>query len=201
MLQGKTEDEIYINEKQKMDMVGTQLPKVMGYIAPDEYEQRKNEQLRRSNSNLFLSESSMDSFSMLSQQSNTSLTAIHSQSSEYINQLSQSSCFAVGQRLNTSQTKTNMVNSSTNKIVLTNSSSKSNSKSSVLRENVDSDQRQKSAQKIGFSGKDQKNVSPYNNDKVRQNSLNKQHKVLMSSSNSIMTANILKAKRQISFDS
>lgn len=200
VLQGKSEDEIYIHEKLKSD-TATQLPKVSGYIAPDEYEQRKNDIMRRSNSNLFLSESSMDSFSMLSQQSNTSMNALHSKSNEYINQLSQTSCFGVSQqRLNSSQMSTYHNNTSTHKINITNSSSKSNSKSSVLRENVDSDQRQKSAQKVfGFSGKDQKNVSPYN-DKVRQNSLNK-HKTLISGGNNIMNANILKAKRQISFDS
>lgn len=71
------------------------------------------------------------------------------------------------------------------------STSKNNENSNVLRENCDIDLKQKSGQKInvGFSGKDQKNVSPY--------SVHKQNSKLLVGAKS---ASVLKAKRQISFD-
>lgn len=59
---------------------------------------------------------------------------------------------------------------------------------SVLRENVDSEQR-RSAQKGLFSGKDQKNVSPHKSSHKKQK--------LVGGKN---LTNLLKAKRQISFD-
>lgn len=168
--------------------------KFSGYVGHDEYEQRVQQMasaasaMRRSSSALFLSESSMESFG---QQSCS--TASFVQSTENLSQLSSQS----GNSSNYQQHLHNNNTVSATKPVLTNSSSKSNSKSSVLRENYDTDQRQKSGQKtmFGFSGKDQKNVSPYS-DKVR-NSLNK--KLLMSTNK--LNANIMKAKRQISFDS
>lgn len=156
------------------------LPKVTGYVGHDEYEQRAKHlasaaaSLRRSSSALFLSDSSMEFFGQQSCSTNSFI-----QSTEPLSQLS------------------SHTTSATKPIILTNSSSKSNSKNSVLRENYDTEQRQKSGQKtmFGFSGKDQKNVSPYS-DKVR-NSLNK--KLLMSANK--LNNNIMKAKRQISFDS
>ncbi|XP_059620193.1 uncharacterized protein LOC132264124 [Phlebotomus argentipes] len=60
---------------------------------------------------------------------------------------------------------------------------------SILRENVDSGERQRSAQKGLFSGKDQKNVSPHISSHKKQK--------LVGGKN---LTNLLKAKRQISFD-
>lgn len=59
----------------------------------------------------------------------------------------------------------------------------------VLRENVDSEQRTQKATVV-FSGKDQKNVSPYSGDSSK-------HKLLVGGKSA---ASLLKAKRQISFD-
>lgn len=66
---------------------------------------------------------------------------------------------------------------------LTNSSSKSNVGTSALRENHDSKSAQKAMSNVSFSGRNQKNLSPY---KTK----------LIPAANS----NILKVKRQISFD-
>lgn len=196
VLQGKNEDEIYLTERKKLDAAAaSRLPS--GYVGHDEYEQRVKQMasaaatIRRSNSTQFQSESSMESFGLTS-----CSKASFSQSTDHLSQLSSQSgtYFSHYQQHLHSNNNNSM---SATKPVLTNSSSKSNSKSSVLRENYDTDQRQKSAQKtsLGFSGKDQKNVSPFS-DKIR-NSLNK---ILQMSANKL-NANIMKAKRQISFDS
>lgn len=79
---------------------------------------------------------------------------------------------------------------------LTNSSSKSNVGTSALRENHDSKSAQKSTSNVSFSGRNQKNLSPYNDKSRSMSNLNKPNK-LMPGTNS----NILKVKRQISFDS
>lgn len=83
---------------------------------------------------------------------------------------------------------------------LTNSSSKSNIATSALRENHDSRSAQKSLSNVSFSGRDQKNLSPYNDKSRSSTNLNKQNKVLVGSANSLHS-NIMKVKRQISFDS
>lgn len=194
MLQGKTEDEIYMEEKSKNENLKClPPPKLTGYVAPMEYEQRKLA------TTSFRQNSSNSSFSF-SQRS--LLTQENSQSTEFLNNFSQNSSSqssSVSQNnidLSTLCTQPINVNSATKKNI---SNIGGGDQNSVLRENVDSDQRQKSAQKyLSFSGKDQKNVSPYS-DKVR-NSLNKHS----NSKSSLMVggrqANIMKAKRQISFD-
>lgn len=78
---------------------------------------------------------------------------------------------------------------------LTNSSSKSNVGTSALRENHDSKSAQKSTSNVSFSGRNQKNLSPYNDKSRSVSNLNRASK-LMPATNS----NILKVKRQISFD-
>lgn len=194
VLQGKSEDEIYLNERNKMDNIATSLPKLTGYIAPAEYEERQK-LMRRSASVMHLSDSSTDSMVDSLSQKSLSKYAVYSQSTEFLGQLSGSSGNAVMVSQTTTSPRANISS------VLTNSSSKSNSKGCVLRENVDSEQRQKSGQKaFAFSGKDQKNVSPYT-DKTRENSLSKQHNKLLAIGNSSSSnPNALKAKRQISFD-
>lgn len=81
---------------------------------------------------------------------------------------------------------------------LLNSSSKSNVGTNALRENHDSVSAQKLLSNVSFSGRDQKNLSPYNDKSRSVSNLNKQNKLLMCNS---VTSNILKVKRQISFDS
>lgn len=153
--------------------------KLAGYIAPEDYELRKN-LLRKNSSSLFsdVTLSSIESFSQLTELSQ------------------QSQCSDKGASAEQSQLETDCVKSKNN---LNNSSSKNNLGSIVLRENHDS----KSAQKMpaSFSGKDQKNISPYN-DKTRSSSsvTNQQTKTNKLLIGGAMSSNLLKVKRQISFD-
>lgn len=155
MIQGKTVDEIYLDERKRIEATKNAAKKLSGYIGADEYAMR-NEASTSSN--------------------RSSLNASH---------LEKSSADA----------KTTNENSTGEHKPLTNSSSKSNTASNALRENHDS----KSAQKnvAGFSGRNQKNLSPYN-DKARSTSnLNKSNKLLVGGSSH---SSLLKVKRQISFD-
>lgn len=191
MLQGKTEDEIYLSERNRLDnQAKASVSKPTGYIAPEEYEQRKNLE-RRTSSNIFLSENSMDSFGLMNNTQN-------SQSCDFLNQISQNSFFSNTNSNLAFELPTSAVKSSAQLIEASLPTSTSKNSNSVLCENIDSDIRQKSAQKnLAFSGKDQKNISPYN-DRVRTTSLSKQPKLLVGGS--IKNANLMKAKRQISFD-
>lgn len=84
---------------------------------------------------------------------------------------------------------------------LTNSSSKSNVGMSALRENHDSKSAQKQSSNISFSGRNQKNLSPYNDKARSATNLNKQTKILIGNgTTNTLHSNIMKVKRQISFD-
>lgn len=162
VIQGRSVDDIYLREKTRILNARNQT-KLQGYIAPEEYEQRKQLMRRSTSTSTLLSESSSlagDSSQLLLSQS-----SIFSQSSEFLNQLSQTTTTAT----------------------------------SVLRENIDSEQRQKSsAQKqVSFSGKDQKNLSPYADQKGTAPSSHAKAKLLVGGG---VTPSILKAKRQISFE-
>lgn len=155
--------------------------KLKGYIGPEDYEKLKNP-IQKVQSNMFLSQSSSDSSFHFSQQSfGFSTQSSMSQNTEgLLNDLSLSSnCFNETNSLGAIPETVNYA--------LGNSSSKSNTSGSVLRENVrESELKQKSGQKlIEFSGKDQKNVSPYHD------------KTLFVGGT---RTNIMHVKRQISFD-
>lgn len=153
--------------------------KFKGYIAPEDYEKLKKP-IQKVNSNLFLSQSSTDSFNI--SEHNFGTQSSMSQNTEgLLSDLSLSNnCF--------SETKTLSTVPDTANYPLCNSSSKSNTSGSVLRENVrESELKQKSGQKlIEFSGKDQKNVSPYPDNKL----------LFVGG----LRTNIMNVKRQISFD-
>lgn len=151
VLQGKTTDEIYLEEKVRNNNTKTNAAKrLSGYINRDEYLMR------------------LDTSSKLNS-SSQSITNEHLMMAS------------------------NDIDN--NRKPLTNSSSKSNVGTSALRENHDSKSAQKSSSNVSFSGRNQKNLSPYN-DKTRSiTNLNKPNK-MMPTTNS----NILKVKRQISFD-
>lgn len=83
---------------------------------------------------------------------------------------------------------------------LTNSSSKSNVGTGVLRENHDSKSAQKSSS-LSFSGRNQKNLSPYNDKSRSSCNQNLQNMLLIGNASSSLHSNIMKVKRQISFDS
>ena len=190
VLQGKTEDAIYLEEKLKLRNTANLSTKLTGYIAPEEHEQLRTLPRSFSQQTVYSAEKSLDTTNMF-----------RAQSTDLLNQSSQGSCCTNQSASNLGYGNLDMLcsqssnaNSNVSNNNHNNSSSKSNSKNSVLRENFDSDQRQKSANKfLCFSGKDQKNVSPFN-DKVR-NTSNSKPKVSVG-----VNANILKAKRQISFD-
>lgn len=181
-MQGRSVDEIYINEKlRKENLRAASKIKLKGYIAPEDYEKLKKP-IQKVNSNMFLSQSSTDSFNFSEQSYHFGTQSNISQNTEgLLNDLSLSNnCF--------SETKSLGAIPETVNYALGSSSSKSNTGGSVLRENVrESETKQKSGQKqIEFSGKDQKNVSPYHDSK------------LMFGGG--LRTNIMNVKRQISFD-
>lgn len=185
VVQGKTVDEIYLNEKmRKENLRAATRTKLKGYIAPEDYEKLKKP-IPKSNSNMFLSQSSTDSFSFSEQSYNFSMQSQMSNISQntegLLSDLSLSNnCF--------NETKSLGAIPETVNYALGGSSSKSNTSGSVLRENVrESELKQKSGQKfVEFSGKDQKNVSPYHDNKL-----------MFGGS---LRTNIMNVKRQISFD-
>lgn len=182
-IQGKTADEIYYAEVVKIRNAQNNL-KPTGYIGAEEYE-RKN--LQKYNSCNIFPDSSMESFN-LSQLSLSQLGNC-SQSTEFLNQFSQNFSSQITNNKNGFESLPPPP-TTVSQNALIKSTSKNNENSNVLRENCDIELKQKSGQKlnVGFSGKDQKNVSPY--------SVHKQSKILVGAK----SASVLKAKRQISFD-
>ncbi|XP_053684976.1 uncharacterized protein LOC128734693 [Sabethes cyaneus] len=168
VIEGHSVDDIYLKEKTRI-MNARNFSKLQGYIAPEDYEYRKQMLKRSTSTSVLVSENSSDASSSQMQLSQRSFL---SQSSEFLNQLSQTS------------------NNSSQVIEL------SGLQNTVLRENIDSEQRQKSAQKqVSFSGKDQKNLSPYAD---KGSSLAKSAKLLVGGV--LSSTCVLKAKRQISFE-
>lgn len=178
-------DEIYLNEKmRKENSRAASKVKLKGYIAPEDYEKLKKP-IAKVNSNMFLSQSSTDSFNFsqnsYSFSTQSSISGISQNTECLLNDLSLSNnCF--------NETKSLSAIPETVTYTLGSSSSKSNASGSVLRENVrESELKQKSGQKlIEFSGKDQKNVSPYHDSKLLFGGGTR--------------TNIMNVKRQISFD-
>lgn len=155
MIQGKTVDEIYLDEKKRIEAAKNATKKLSGYIGADEYAMR-NEASTSSNR--------------------------------------RSSNISHSEKFNADAKMTNEISNGEHK-PLTNSSSKNNMASNALRENHDS----KSAQKCvsGFSGRNQKNLSPYNDKARSTTNLTKTNKLLVGGS---LHSSLLKVKRQISFD-
>lgn len=171
VLKGKSVDEIYFEEKTRMGASTKNATKrPSGYINRDQYLMR----LEASNK-LNTSTQSLGSAGIGNNNS-------YSNSNENLN------CSLNDQ----------------NRPILTNSSSKSNVGTNALRENHDSKSAQKSTQhlvstvpNVSFSGRNQKNLSPYN-DKTRSiTNLNRSNKLLAGGG---ANSSILKVKRQISFD-
>lgn len=150
VLQDKSVDEIYFEEKARMDSTKNATKRVSGYINRDDY-------LMRLEASAKLNNSTTQSMS--------------------------------GDLLSAANENDN------SRKPLTNSSSKSNVGTSALRENHDSKSAQKSTTNVSFSGRNQKNLSPYNDKSRVACNLNKPNKLLPSTNSSI-----LKVKRQISFD-
>ncbi|ALC41690.1 mi [Drosophila busckii] len=187
---GKQADDIYLQARsQECESRRQSSTRLSGYIGPEEFAQRKlllsqSSTLSKSGSmqNLFGSENSIDCFG-LSQMSQTALNS----NSSLMERISE-------------QLFNNQLPIQPNP-TLQNSSSKSNLGGLALRENVDCEQR-RSAQK-NFTGKDQRNMSPYFN-AGNSNSNGSARKLLATATATATTTaccSQVKAKRQISFDS
>ncbi|XP_050093779.1 uncharacterized protein LOC126576515 [Anopheles aquasalis] len=198
VIQGKSVDDIYFREKTRI-LNARNMTKLKGYIGPDEYELR---QLRRAGSLASsLDVPSLDSSATLgSSQTFLSQTSIFSQTS---------SVFNLSQQSDTGSVRGGGVRpaASTGNLSTTVEGPPVSSSATVLRENINSELRQRSSQKqVSFSGKDPKGVIPYAaTDKVPPN-----NKLLVGggagagagagAGGVALTSSILKAKRQILFE-
>ncbi|KFB46907.1 AGAP005115-PA-like protein [Anopheles sinensis] len=206
VIQGKSVDDIYFREKTRI-MNARNQTKLQGYIAPEEYELRK---LKRTGSMTSVGNSSatdgaspFDCCSLsASQTTYLSQSSMLSQGSSIgmgsFSQLSES-----GNLQGARQLRTAASTGSVNIVGVTGQvAAVSLITTTALRENIDSELRQRSTQKLlSFSGKDQKNVSPYRVDKafnaVVGSNANANNKLLVGGS---LNSSIMKAKRQISFE-
>lgn len=175
VLKGKSVDEIYFEEKARMGLTKNAVKRPSGYINRDEYLMRMEASNKLNTSTQSMGNISGSGGGGIG---GGSINSLYPNSNENLN------CSLSEQ----------------NRPILTNSSSKSNVGTSALRENHDSKSAQKSAHtasNVSFSGRNQKNLSPYS-DKTRSiTNLSKSNKLLAGGVNS----SILKVKRQISFDS
>lgn len=189
VIQGKSVDDIYFREKTRI-MNARNMPKLQGYIAPEEYELRK---LKRTASITSFDGSSPFDCSLSASQSFLSQSSLLSQGSSFggLSQLSQTNSFVRGGSHLKPASSTGSVNTTGLTTATTNT---------ALRENVDSELRQRSTKKqLLFSGKDQKNVSPFRMEKnlsLVGSNVNT-NKLLVGGS---LNSSIMKAKRQISFE-
>ncbi|XP_022226250.2 uncharacterized protein LOC111076674 [Drosophila obscura] len=188
---GKNSDDVYMNARsQESEAKRLSSTRLSGYIGPEEFAQRKlllsqatscssqqsiSQQTSHSIHNLFGSENSIDTFGM------SQTTACTDTQSSLMDRISED-LFSKEQQ---QPIRPNPA--------LQNSSSKSNLGGLALRENVDGELR-RSAQK-NFTGKDQRNISPYYGG--GSNGSARKFQVPPNSSHS----SGVKAKRQISFDS
>lgn len=199
VIQGKSVDDIYLMEKQRIEKskIINSIPKLNGYIAPDEYAERKD-RMRI----LSLNDCSFDSFSQLSQMSQTSMLFTQmsnsSQSCDTTTTIPSLTTTTLktfkndGSDCENDLTQSSISNSATNNNLFAATTN------SALRENIDMEQRQKSAQKnLSFSGKNQKNISPYTSDRQSSRTSSCKQQKMGGGANK---TNIMKARRQISFD-
>ncbi|KAM7344838.1 cyclin E-interacting protein minus [Cochliomyia hominivorax] len=195
---GGSADDIYLQAKTQIEDTKRQsTTRLSGYIGPEEYQQLKlqssqTQSHKGSTHNIFTTDNSFDSFGLISQTSSGfcgSTNGMSVSQTSFLGQISQD-IIAADTSNSRSATKTIQTNLS-----LQNSSSKSNLCGVVLRENVDCELR-RSAQK-NFTGKDQRNMSPYAGGPSNGGSAVKAHSQLIND----IAANSAKARRQISFDS
>ncbi|XP_065370215.1 uncharacterized protein mi isoform X2 [Calliphora vicina] len=198
---GSTADDIYLQAKSQIEDTKRQsTTRLSGYIGPEEYQQLKlqssqsllsqSQSHKGSTHNIFTTESSFDSFGLISQTSSGfcgSTNGMTMSQTSFLGQISQDIITAESSHTSNSCSATKAIQMSAS---LQNSSSKSNLCGVVLRENVDCDLR-RSAQK-NFTGKDQRNMSPYHGGNGGGSAV-KAHSQLVTDSD--------KARRQISFDS
>ncbi|KAH8254755.1 hypothetical protein KR032_012017 [Drosophila birchii] len=191
VIAGKSADDVYLQARsQESEAKRLSSTRLSGYIGPEEFAQRKLLLSQtssgvgtlagstRSLHNMFGSENSIDSFG-LSQQTTSACTDTQS---SLVDRIAEDLFCKERQPIRPNPT-------------LQNSSSKSNLGGLALRENVDCELR-RSAQK-NFTGKDQRNISPYYGGGGNgSNGSARKFQVPSASSNNSGG----KAKRQISFD-
>nr|XP_036219266.1 uncharacterized protein LOC106620791 isoform X2 [Bactrocera oleae] len=200
---GRNADDIYLHAKAKIARERNESnSRLSGYIGPEEYRRLKDSQKQQqqqeeqnssfsqsithsaSISNLFSSDKSMDSYCMTS--SYETIPASNTITVSTFNSLSQTELIESNSKQSSLKKLPIQPNAS-----LQNSSSKNNMCGLALRENVnfEIEQQRRSAQK-NFTGKDQRNVSPYANaNNHYNNSSNSIH--LIASNNSIPIASVL----------
>ncbi|XP_020804433.1 uncharacterized protein LOC110181103 [Drosophila serrata] len=191
VIAGKNADDVYLQARsQESEAKRLSSTRLSGYIGPEEFAQRKLllsqtssgvgtlSGSTRSLHNIFGSENSIDSFG-LSQQT----SACTDTQSSLVDRIAEDLFCKERQPIRPNPT-------------LQNSSSKSNLGGLALRENVDCELR-RSAQK-NFTGKDQRNISPYYGGGGGNGSNGSARKFQVPSASSNNSGG--KAKRQISFD-
>ncbi|XP_011182927.2 uncharacterized protein LOC105212577 [Zeugodacus cucurbitae] len=229
---GRSADDIYLHAKAKIARERNESSgRLSGYIGPEEYRRLRDSQKQQqlldgqnnslsqstisnrsaSISNLFSQDKSMDSFCMTS--SYETIPASNATVSTFTSQ-SQSQLM-----------ETNLTKQSSHKklpiqpnAALQNSSSKNNMCGLALRENVNFEFEQRRSTQKNFTGKDQRNVSPYangNNNYYNNNNnslppatvlcstamgKSQLQTKLMSTETSLLHPASTKVKRQISFD-
>uniref|UniRef100_A0A2M4AKU5 Uncharacterized protein n=1 Tax=Anopheles triannulatus TaxID=58253 RepID=A0A2M4AKU5_9DIPT len=182
VIQGKSVDDIYFREKTRI-LNARNSTKLQGYIGPDEYEMR---QLKRTGSLA----SSLDAppLDCSASQNFLSQTSVFSQTS---------SVFDLSQQSDSGSVRGGMRPAASTGNLSTTTEGPPIGSTTVLRENIISELRQRSSQKqVSFSGKDPKCAIPYAaTDKVPPN-----NKLLVGGGGGALTSSILKAKRQILFE-
>ncbi|XP_039953396.1 uncharacterized protein LOC120770209 isoform X1 [Bactrocera tryoni] len=197
---GRNADDIYLHAKAKIARERSESnTRLSGYIGPEEYRRRKDTQKQQqqheeqnnsfsqnttisaSISNIFSCDKSMDSFCMTSGYETIPASNTTTQST-YSSQLFDSNS-------NPSSLKKLPVQPNAS---LQNSSSKNNMCGLALRENVnfEIEQQRRSTQK-NFTGKDQRNVSPYANANSHYYHNNHSNQLIASNINSIPIAPVL----------
>ena len=201
---GSSADDIYLQAKIQIEETKRQSStRLSGYIGREEYQQLKQQSLlqslslKGSTSSLFNADNSFDSFGPVSQTSSGfcgSTNGMTMSQSSFLGQISQDILISESSQTSNSRSASKLIQ---HNATLQNSSSKSNLCGVVLRENVDCELR-RSAQK-NFTGKDQRNMSPYTGSGHNNNngSAVKAHSQLITD----IANNSAKARRQISFDS
>ncbi|KAI9582779.1 uncharacterized protein LOC119636685 [Glossina fuscipes] len=202
---GASVDEIYLQAKQHIEESKRSM-RLSGYIGPEEFEKlqlhskscksQPSSTLASSNStqNISARNNSIDNVNELSQ---SSFKALITKQTSFLDQLSHSSGDMQQLQSSSGAGKLPIASNGSQQ----NSSSKSNLNGVVLRENVDCDLK-RSAQK-NFTGKDQRNKSPYACREIggggQSSAVKAQtHLHLVSELN---LSNCAKARRQITFDS
>uniref|UniRef100_A0A0K8UZS0 Uncharacterized protein n=3 Tax=Bactrocera latifrons TaxID=174628 RepID=A0A0K8UZS0_BACLA len=201
---GRNADDIYLNAKAKIARERSEANiRLSGYIGPEEYRRRKDAQKQQqqhdeqnssfsqsititgSISNIFLCDKSMDSFCMTS--GYETIPASNTTTQTTYSSQSQSQVFDSNSKPSSLKKLSVQPNAS-----LQNSSSKNNMCGLALRENVnfEIEQQRRSTQK-NFTGKDQRNVSPYANANSHYYHNSHSNQLIASNNNSITNTAVL----------